>query len=220
MKLVYGNGVNDTNISGPAAYRRDGRLIHYPEYEMWKGMLLRSFSQREKVRRPACVDSLCCEDWKLRSNFQRWYFSFTEHLANDGSKLHLDKDLLFIGNNLYSPETCCLIPNYLNLSIRDGTRTDVPWVRYVQKPDMVNPLKKPWRASVYNEGKHIELGMFSTQAEGHYFAQICKANVLETSVLPRYVEEKSVNNSVVEALILRVDLLRQQAKSGEISRFC
>jgi hypothetical protein len=221
MKLIQGVGVNDSYLCGPACYyNSEGRKVNYPDYEMWKGMILRCFSEKEKVRRSACQDSHCSEDWKHRFNFQKWYFSNKGFVANDGTKLHLDKDLLFVGNNLYSDETCCLIPHYLNMTVRDSSRARTPWVRQVPAKGSNSILKKPWRASVYNEGKHIELGFFSTEVEAHNAAQYCKSNVLLDYVIPKYQTERFCDDRVVDALVFRAELLVKQADAGEISRFC
>lgn len=218
MKLVCGVGINDVTLCGPACYRdSSGRKVSLPDYEMWKGMLLRCFSDKEKSRRPACLNSSCSDEWKIRYNFQKWYFSHTEHYANDGTKLHLDKDIILYGNTL-SEELCCLVPQYLNQGIRDATRAEIPWVRYVDKPKQLNPLKKPWRASVFNQGKHIELGMFSTHTEAHKAAQLCKASVILNTLLPLYREEKCYREEVEEGLLYRVTILENDARNGLITR--
>ena len=55
------------------------------------------------------LDCSIHDDWYLYSNFKNWV------LAHDVWRdLALDKDLLVVGNKMYGPDTCCLIPQWLN----------------------------------------------------------------------------------------------------------
>ena len=40
------------------------------------------------------------------------------YIANHEGKYNLDKDILVKGNRKYSPETCCIVPNRVNLQFR------------------------------------------------------------------------------------------------------
>lgn len=53
-----------------------------------------------------------CEDWKLFSNFFKWFSDNYYELENES--VQLDKDILFKGNKLYSPKTCCFVPHTIN----------------------------------------------------------------------------------------------------------
>ena len=49
-----------------------------------------------------------CDEWLTYSNFEKWFNK------NYKEGQQLDKDILFEGNKLYSPETCCFVPSDIN----------------------------------------------------------------------------------------------------------
>ncbi|WAW11482.1 DNA-binding domain protein [Aeromonas phage vB_AceP_PAc] len=60
---------------------------------------------------PAYIGCTVDEWWFNFQNFAEWYVGHKNY-GKDG--YHLDKDLTVIGNKVYSPETCDLIPATLN----------------------------------------------------------------------------------------------------------
>lgn len=99
--LVYGVGVNDLEVCGPSSFTIDGVRKMCPDYALWKGMLCRAVSEHEKVRRPACAGSSCHPDWYIRKNFQDWYFEQSVYHDSDDKILQIDKDILYINNQMY-----------------------------------------------------------------------------------------------------------------------
>lgn len=79
-----------------------------PYYSRWTSMLTRCFSKKYKTKHGAYKDVTCCEEWLTFSNFKRWMEQ------QDWENKQLDKDLLVYQNKVYSPETCCFIPQSLN----------------------------------------------------------------------------------------------------------
>lgn len=78
-------------------------------YERWRSMLDRCYGSKENGRHPDYIGVTVCKEWHTFSNFKGW--------VGEGSitGLQLDKDLLSGGaSKLYSPNTCCLIPGWLN----------------------------------------------------------------------------------------------------------
>ena len=99
------------------------------EYATWQSMLSRAFSEKVVKERPTYKDVICCNEWLLYENFYDWLHSqenFDKWKNNKG--WHLDKDILVKGNKLYSPETCCLVPQYINVlfTCRQNDRGDMP----------------------------------------------------------------------------------------------
>jgi hypothetical protein len=167
-------------------------------------MIRRCFSQAEQARRPMSKTPICSKEWIYRSNFQRWYFSQPTHYDCVGQKLQLDKDLLYFNNSLYSEDTCVLIPKYLNFLFKKSSRTEMPWVYKQEKSqNMINELRRPFRASVYHQGKHIEVGFFTTALEGHLAAQLIKIDCIQRTKM-RYVQDEPIVNPVV---VSRLDFI-------------
>lgn len=87
------------------------------EYTAWNGMLRRCYDEELKSRNPTYKDVYCCKEWLLFENFYDWLHSqenFDKWLNGDKWGWAVDKDILIKGNKIYSPDTCCLVPNNIN----------------------------------------------------------------------------------------------------------
>lgn len=88
---------------------------HTKEYDAWQNILIRCFDEKIKEKYPTYKDVTCCEEWLLFDNFYEWMHkqhNFDKWFNND--KWHVDKDILIKSNKIYSPETCCLVPQNVN----------------------------------------------------------------------------------------------------------
>lgn len=85
------------------------------EYNTWKQMIRRCFSEEYKKEHSTYENAICCEEWLLYENFYEWLHS-QENFDKwrDNYDWHLDKDIIIKGNKIYSPETCCLVPQNVN----------------------------------------------------------------------------------------------------------
>ena len=122
-KSVFGVGITGnkypTRING----------IKQKEYEAWHGILERCYEKNAKSKRPTYKNATCCEEWLYYPNFYEWLHqqeNFEQWL--NGSRWAVDKDILIKNNKLYSPETCCLVPDYVNILFikSDALRGDLP----------------------------------------------------------------------------------------------
>lgn len=79
-------------------------------YIVWDSMLQRCYSENEnqRIRNHTYDDCKVCDEWLTYSNFEKWFNK------NYKEGQQLDKDILFEGNKLYSPETCCFVPSDIN----------------------------------------------------------------------------------------------------------
>ena len=85
------------------------------EYATWKRILQRCFDKNYQEKQPTYKNAVCCEEWLLYDNFYEWLHkqkNFKKWLNNE--RWALDKDILIKGNKVYSPETCCLVPQNVN----------------------------------------------------------------------------------------------------------
>lgn len=79
---------------------------HTKAYTNWYNMFVRCYSPaylKDRVTYEGCSVS---EDWHNFQNFADWH---EENYPNDGGDYHLDKDIKFNGNKVYSPETCLYV---------------------------------------------------------------------------------------------------------------
>ncbi|MFR7571700.1 MAG: hypothetical protein ACLUVM_02710 [Blautia faecis] len=99
------------------------------------------------------------EEWKNFSNFRYWY----EKNNYGGSNLNLDKDILYKGNKIYSPDTCCLVPGFINtlFTNRKANRGELPLGVYKEEKNG----KTCYRAGMEVNGQSIKLGTFKTPEE-------------------------------------------------------
>lgn len=89
--------------------RRSGTAMT-AEYNAWTGMIARCYDEKSLSLHPTYIGCSVCEEWHNFQNFAGWY----SKQKKSGSGWHLDKDLTVLGNKIYSPETCALIPQEVN----------------------------------------------------------------------------------------------------------
>lgn len=80
-------------------------------YSAWVGMLTRCYNEKALRRNPTYQGCSVCDEWLIFSNFRKWFYA-PENGYKQG--LHLDKDIIQIGNKVYSPDTCCFLPVSIN----------------------------------------------------------------------------------------------------------
>jgi len=99
------------------------------EYALWQNVLCRSYSEEYKSQQPTYKDVICCDEWLVYDNFYEWIHNqenFDKWLS--GERWAIDKDILIKGNKVYSPKTCCLVPQHINslFTKQDVRRGDLP----------------------------------------------------------------------------------------------
>lgn len=81
-------------------------------YARWSGMLSRCYDENSLEKYQTYKDITVCEEWHNFQNFAKWYVdNFKSHMD---SNWHLDKDILVKGSKVYSPKTCCFVPEEIN----------------------------------------------------------------------------------------------------------
>lgn len=108
--LVYGVGVSNTG-KYKRSYTINGKSQKTLEYELWKNMLARCYSKIMHKTRSRYENCTVSENFK---NFQ-WFAEWCNSQPGFGKKgWHLDKDILFKHNTVYSEDTCRFVPNSIN----------------------------------------------------------------------------------------------------------
>lgn len=115
----------------------------------WKAMLGRCYYYKEN---PTYKDVTVCEEWHNFQNFAEWFEQNYNSETMQG--WHLDKDILVKGNKIYSPVTCCFVPQEINNQFTiDKERV---------LPKGVSLDRKSIRATISKFGKYQLIGYFST----------------------------------------------------------
>lgn len=123
-KLVYGVGVNDADYEVQS--RIGGKMNLCRFYDTWKGMLRRCYSEKYKHRNPTYMECSVCDEWLKFSNFKSWMET------QDWQGKQLDKDLIFIGNKVYSPNACAFVSHATNSFTTDRVNSRGDWPVGVQ----------------------------------------------------------------------------------------
>ena len=123
-------------------------------YLRWHDMLNRCYNAKFHGRQPQYMGCTVCEEWLNYSNFKAWY----DQNKIPGMSLDLDKDILFKGNKVYSPETVALVPHAINTLFlsKKADRGGYPIGVSYEKD------KKKFRAAMAFMGEQIKLGTFDT----------------------------------------------------------
>lgn len=126
-------------------------------YIRWHDMLSRCYNAKFHERQPQYRGCTVCAEWLNYMNFKEWYDS---HKYGD-RKLDVDKDILFKGNTVYSPETAVLVPHEINTLLINcrGNRGNLPLGVHLDKE------RNKYRAEMSHMGTNKKLGRFDTPEE-------------------------------------------------------
>lgn len=129
---------------------------HSKQFILWRDMMGRCYNNRHKKRQPTYINCETCKEWHNYNTFYEWYEE--NYYETQGERVALDKDILYKGNKLYSPETCVFVPQSINNLFlkRDAARGEYPiGVSY-------NKLHDKFQAKCNNANKEsVDLGDFS-----------------------------------------------------------
>ena len=76
-------------------------------------MLERCYSQKTQEKHTTYKECSVSEEWYNFQNFAEWMDK--NYNYETMQKWHLDKDILFKGNKIYSPERCAFVPQEINV---------------------------------------------------------------------------------------------------------
>ena len=129
------------------------------EYELWKSMLKRCYSDAYQKKRPTY------KGCKVSNNFLRYeYFYEWCHIqvGFNNKDWQLDKDLLVKGNKVYNESTCVFLPKEINSVLTKSTATRGEYLIGV----CWSKTHKAFKAQVSkSKCKKEHLGSFKTEIE-------------------------------------------------------
>jgi hypothetical protein len=109
-------------------------------YEYWSRMLKRCYDVTSKDYPDYGAKGITvCVEWHNFQNFAKWFYA---QPFNDRFGYHLDKDLTLLGNKVYQPKACRLVPPCINT---------LGLFRYSEKFGRTSSGK--WRHTVYETGR-------------------------------------------------------------------
>ena len=182
--MFYGKGYNE-KVEGEKYYKttENGKTTRC--YNTWANMLERCYSAKYQSKKPTYKDIVVAEEWLNYQVFSKWYENNYYEIENE--TMCLDKDLLSGDSKIYSPNTCCFLPQSIN-KVLVGSKG-----YYFHKPT------GKYQAQIKYKGKIINLGYFDTEEEARYTYKLNKQLIIYMlaeeyrDVLPFKVYEALMN---------------------------
>lgn len=170
---LHGFGINDVNyrvrkyeeLPKVDGKRKQKVIWMCPYYTKWANMLKRCYNKASLEKKPTYQGCAVCEEWRYLSNFIKWVDSQPE---KNWQNCQLDKDLLFRGNKLYSPETVVFISGELNSFLGDCGRNRGGYmvgVSCIVKKGHINPYLSQCENPLEDVCGYI--GYYPTELEAH-----------------------------------------------------
>ena len=137
-------------------------------YTCWANMIRRCYDEKIQCKHPTYSQCTVCDEWHCFIEFEKW---FNKNYIQDWC---LDKDILFKGNKIYSPATCCFVPNEINalFTKRQRHRGNTP-IGVIYR-EAQNGFKACYKATLTKNGKHVYLGCFKTAEEAFNAYKVAK----------------------------------------------
>lgn len=169
-KPVYGIGINDADYV--VTITVNGRLERCPFYSVWVHMFQRCYSEKFHEYRPTYKGCSVVKEWLVFSNFREWM------VGQDWEGNQLDKDILYRGNKLYSPLTCCFVSRQINGLLFDRCSAK----RLLPVGVSYNKRDSKYRSLMRKNGKFTHIGSFATPESAHAeYIKAKSAYVLEVA---------------------------------------
>ena len=176
-KLICGIGVNDV-------FNR----INDKAYDHWRDMIRRCYDEKRLGKFPSYKYTRVCDEWLYFSKFKKWF----DDNYIDG--YHLDKDILFKGNLLYSPDTCCFVPVEINCLLlrRQNSRGEFPIGVY--------KCGEKYAAGFSIRNHFKRLGLFDSEKDAFIAYKTHKEEYIK-SLAQEYFAERKISEKVYMALM-------------------
>lgn len=161
IKCPYERRIYGVGYLGEGEYKVSENCKATRVYDVWHDMIKRCYSEKFHKKHPTYKDCIVCDEWLNFQNFAKWYDRNYYEIKDE--RMHLDKDVLFKHNKIYSPDTCIFVPQAINSLFvkRDNDRGEsvigtTPFQgKYVAQCSFINPKT--------GKSKQEYLGRYDTQ---------------------------------------------------------
>ena len=153
-RTVYGIGYLG---NGKFVCRDSGVITN--EYCAWANILKRCYTEyKGNITPDSYKDVEVCDEWHNYQNFAEWYTSNVKKFTEYNVVPKIDKDLKSNGVKLYSPSTCCFLPNIINSAIISNKPN-------AKLHNGVAMHEGKFHASIMHRYKRISCGSYNTLEE-------------------------------------------------------
>ena len=174
VKCPYEPRIFNVGYIGEGKYKSRENGIKTRVYMLWYDMLRRCYDESHRYDFISYENCYVCDEWLNFQNFAEWYDENYYEIDNETTAL--DKDILFKGNDIYSPETCVFVPYTINNLIlkRQNDRGEFPLgVWYDKKRDNYKSY------CCNGQGKTVTLGRYKTVEEAFNKYKEYKENLIK-----------------------------------------
>ena len=184
IKNPYDKSVYEIGYIGEGRFTTWKNGKYTKEYSAWSSMLFRCYIDKEG--QPTYYNKcIVCDEWLNFQTFCDWY---SKNLYYVDERIHIDKDILYPGNNIYSPDTCLLVPQRINMLLFNK-----PNKRGL--PNGISKTKYGYSAT-YNTTR---LGSFQTLDEAFsYYAKAKEKKIQEVAEEYKNIIPKKVYNALLD----------------------
>lgn len=127
---------------------RDSFGVMTSSYMAWSNMIRRCYTNYASDPKSRTYSAEVSADWHNYQNFAEWYCTAIEKFEAFSVAPKLDKDLLSLKarGNIYSKDTCCILPNIINCALVELRDTN-------NNKHGVSMKRGKYLASVMHKGK-------------------------------------------------------------------
>ena len=169
IKNPYHKSVCNIGYLGKGKYKCKINKKLTKEYIFWSSMINRCYNISYLERNPLYKNIEICEEWLNFQNFAKW---FKKNYINN---CELDKDILIKGNKIYSPKTCCFVPQEINkLFTKSNKVRGILPIGVQYRKDI-----KKFKSTLSKENKQVHLGYYDTPEEAFNIYKIEKEKYIK-----------------------------------------
>jgi len=168
IKNPYHKSVFNIGYLGEGEYTAYSNGDFSLSYKCWKNLLKRCYKGSQS--HPSYNEVFVDEHWHNYQNFSKWFYkNYKDYMQ----RWQLDKDILFKSNKIYSPETCCFVPQEINLLFinRANFRGD----------NLIGVVKdkNKYVAKFCKNGSNIIIGRFNIEIEAFQAYKTAKESYIK-----------------------------------------
>ena len=113
IKNPYDRTIRGIGYLGEGEYMTNQSLHERRAFGIWCGMIDRVYNEEKRSKYETYSDCIICDEWQNYQIFREWYDKEFYQVGTE--RMHLDKDILVKGNKFYSPDTCLIVPQRINM---------------------------------------------------------------------------------------------------------
>lgn len=165
-------------------------------YNIWKKMIERCYCEKTIKKHPTYKDCSVCDEWHSYKSFKEWYNINYYEIKNES--MEIDKDILFKGNKIYSPETCVIVPSSINclFTKADSARGSCVIGVYFKKEN--NKYVAQCSKTIDNKRKSVFLGYYHSEYEAFAIYKDFKESLIKETA---YKFKGKIPNKLYKAMI-------------------